>query len=519
MNRSRTWFIVLTTAFLVLLATHARAQEAAAGNPRPQPFGIQVVDEQTHRGVPLVELKTTSNVSFFTDSGGWAAIDDPAMLGRRVFFLVSSHGYEFSADGFGFRGRALDVKAGETVTLKIKRTNLAERLYRVTGEGIYRDSVLLGKKPPVAEPLLNAEIVGQDSVQRVVLGDKVYWFWGDTSRQRYPLGHFGMSGAASLLPGKGGLSPDVGIDFKYFTGDDGFARPTFEREGALLQWSDGYLVLKDDTGRDRVLAMLSVRKSLTEEHDRRLVEFDPATGMHKSLKKLPMDSSLRPSGPSFIAERDGKKHVYFCRPQPDVRVAADFTAAQDMSQYEAFTCLAAGQKSIGPETQLHRDEAGKLVWAWKRDTEPVGREDVEKLVKLGKMKADEAWLRPTAADTGAPIRLHAGSVAWNGFRNKWVMIANEIGGKSSMLGEVWCLEADAPEGPWDKAVKVVTHDRYSLYNPVHHPFFDQENGRYIYFEGTYSHTFDRKADITPRYDYNNVMYKLDLQRVAEALGK
>jgi hypothetical protein len=45
---------------------------------------------------------------------------------------------------------------------------------------------------------------------------------------------------------------------------------------------------------------------------------------------------------------------------------------------------------------------------------------------------------------------------------------------------------------------------------VHHPFFDQENGRYIYFEGTYTAQFSREGGQTPRYDYNQVMYKLDL---------
>ncbi len=31
-----------------------------------------------------------------------------------------------------------------------------------------------------------------------------------------------------------------------------------------------------------------------------------------------------------------------------------------------------------------------------------------------------------------------------------------------------------------------------------------------YFEGTYSATFSRDGDPTPRYDYNQIMYRLDL---------
>ena len=70
---------------------------------------------------------------------------------------------------------------GEVATLKIRRVNIAERLYRVTGEGIYLDSVLLGRKPPIEKPLLDAQVVGQDSVQSVVYHGKAHFFWGDTN--------------------------------------------------------------------------------------------------------------------------------------------------------------------------------------------------------------------------------------------------------------------------------------------------------------------------------------------------
>ena len=52
--------------------------------------------------------------------------------------MSAGHGYEFPADGFGIRGVGLEVKPGETKQIKIKRLNIAERLYRVTGEGHLR---------------------------------------------------------------------------------------------------------------------------------------------------------------------------------------------------------------------------------------------------------------------------------------------------------------------------------------------------------------------------------------------
>jgi hypothetical protein len=96
------------------------------------------------------------------------------------------------------------------------------------------------------------------------------------------------------------------------------------------------------------------------------------------------------------------------------------------------------------------------------------------------------------------------------------MIAVEIFG-TSVLGEVWYAEADTPRGPWSYAVKVVTHEKYSFYNPKQHPLFDQEGGRLIYFEGTYTHTFSGNDEPTPRYDYNQIMYRLDLGRPAVVL--
>ena len=78
------------------------------------------------------------------------------------------------------------------------------------------------------------------------------------------------------------------------------------------------------------------------------------------------------------------------------------------------------------------------------------------------------------------------------------MITVQSGG-TSFLGEVWYAEADTPVGPWVYAVKVVTHDRYSFYNPKQHPMFDKDKGRFIYFEGTYTHIFSGNPQTTPRY--------------------
>jgi hypothetical protein len=81
---------------------------------------------------------------------------------------------------------------------------------------------------------------------------------------------------------------------------------------------------------------------------------------------------------------------------------------------------------------------------------------------------------------------------------------------SGKPGEVWFSEADTPAGPWAYARRVAEHGTYNFYNPTQHPFFDQEGGRLIYFEGTYTASFSGAKVHTPRYDYNQIMYRLAL---------
>src|SRR5436305_1905502 len=108
------------------------------GQGRPHPFVLSVEDAQTRRGVPLVELRTVSNDLYVTDSAGIVAIDDPSLMNREVYFQVRAFGYETTKDAFDFRGKAFTITPGGTATLRIGRRFPAERIYRVTGEGIYR---------------------------------------------------------------------------------------------------------------------------------------------------------------------------------------------------------------------------------------------------------------------------------------------------------------------------------------------------------------------------------------------
>ena len=47
------------------------------------------------------------------------------------------------------------------------------------------------------------------------------------------------------------------------------------------------------------------------------------------------------------------------------------------------------------------------------------------------------------------------------------------------------------------------------------PFFDEEDGRYVHFQGTYSTNFFDSAPPTPAYEYNQIAYRLDLSTIPQ----
>jgi hypothetical protein len=482
--------------------------------PAPaRPFAVTVVDEQTGRGVPLVELRTVNEVRYVTDSAGVAAVDEPGLMGRSVFFHVKSHGYEHPADGFGYRGKALTLTEGGGATLKVRRLNVAERLYRVTGAGLYRDSLLTGRAAPVREPLLNAQVFGSDSVLTARYRGKLYWFWGDTNRPGYPLGNFHTPGATSEPPGQGGLDPEAGVDLTYFVDPaTGFARPTAAMPGDGPTWLSGLAAFRDEDGRERLVAGYAKVKPTMETYEHGLVAFDPETNAFAKVATFPIDSALRPSGHTFLRKEGETEYIYYCTPYPLTRVRARMADLKDVTRYEGFSPLVTGSRLDRPRLASARldvdpDRPRQVRYAWRANTPVLTPADEKTL--LGDKPA-AALLALRDAEAGRPVQAHAGSVYWNAYRNRWVMITVESFGGPSFLGEVWFAEADNPLGPWAYARKVVTHDRYSFYNPLHHPEFDKDGGRVIFFEGTYTITFSGNNAPTPRYDYNQVMYRLDL---------
>ena len=322
---------------------------------------------------------------------------------------------------------------------------------------------------------MNGQVLGQDSVCSAVFEGKIHWFWGDTNRPGYPLGNFHTPGATSNLPGRGGLDPARGVNLSYLVDKNGFARPACEMPGAGPTWLTGLVVLGDRQGKERMFANYAKIRPPLELYERGLVEFDSRSQTFQKRAVFPVALAAytgeHPGGHPFI-HRDGNiDYIYYCSPYPLVRVPTDPDSLANPKTWEAFTCLVPGTRFS--ERKIDRTSDGRLRYSWKKETQLVSQEQQGKLESLGLLRRDETLLNLRDVLTGKRVLAHGGSVYWNAYRHRWVMIAVEQFG-SSFLGEVWFAEADTPQGPWVYARKIVTHDDYSFYNPKQHPMFDQD---------------------------------------------
>ncbi|MCF7784970.1 MAG: hypothetical protein K9N47_02550, partial [Prosthecobacter sp.] len=241
-------------------------------------FGIHVIDESTGRGVPLVTLKTTNYIALTTDSAGWIAFNEPGLMNRAVYFSVECPGYSLPKDGFGFVGVRLTPVAGKSVEVKVLRTNIAERLCRLTGQGIYRDSTLLGHEPPLPSPNLFADVMGQDSVQVVPWKGRYFWIFGDTNRPNYPLGNFHSTAAWSDAPDKGGLDPEHGIHFEYITDENGAVAKMMPVEEPGAVWLFGMHTVMDAANKEHLMAHYSRWRDLGKRLEHGLAELNESSG-------------------------------------------------------------------------------------------------------------------------------------------------------------------------------------------------------------------------------------------------
>ena len=481
---------------------------------RPGAFEIRVVDAATGRGIPAVELRTTDARGFYTDSAGALALDDADLFGQDVFFAVRSFGYRYEPEVLGFAGLTLRVEPGASARLEMRRENVAERLYRLTGSGIYLERSADARPPGPALPPPS----GLDSALAVPYDGELFWVFGDARLLRSPVGTFRAHAARSRLPGRGGLDPSVGVELRFLR-DGAALRPMLSDPHPII-WLTALRVARD-AGGERLFATYQKIGEGLRVIERGIAELDAARGVFRIAARHPSDALARPEGPVFRHVDAGRSYFYY---DMQLRSPDDAAAQLDLASYEAYTPLRPGRAPGAPDA-LERDASGNLVWGWKRNSAAVPPEQWQTWLESGAVSPRELPYRLIDAETGQVVQPQHGSIQWSPHRRRWIMLRSQLGG-ASFLGEVYYFEAETPLGPWAYGRKVVSHsmpalapdgrpraerDTYSFYNPVQHPELARAAGREIFFEGTFSAAFTAPpAAPIPRYDYNQMMYRLDL---------
>lgn len=432
-----------------------------------EPCQIEVIDRGNGWPVPLVELRTTHGVRLITDNAGLIAFDLPELMGRETWFDVRGHGYECPEDGFGSQGVRLVPEPGKKLRVEVDRKIIAKRLGRLTGAGLLAESQKLGQELDWPE----SGVVGTDSVQNAVYRGKLFWAWGDTSLAKYPLGLFHMTGATTALQPLASFEPPVKLRLDYFRDAAGAPRVICEMPGDGPTWLSGMVSLRDQSGEEWLVGTYEKIRGHLEAYESGQAVWDQATQAYRPFrtlwKKTGKDEKLPDATrghPTLWKDEAGREWVLYGNPFPNLRHPASFEAWQDSSTWEKLT----------PPLNLR------------------------------------------AARSGEKVKPHTGSIAWNAWRKRWVVVFMQQGGKPSEFGELWYAEAASPLGPWGPTVKILSHDNYTFYNPKIQPTFTPDDSPVLLFEGTYTQEFSTNPERTPRYNYNQVLYRLDLDDPALA---
>jgi len=146
-------------------------------------------------------------------------------------------------------------------------------------------------------------------------------------------------------------------------------------------------------------AYAKIRKQL-EVYERGLCRFEDETGRFERIERFPLDAPIAPFGHTVKRRENGTEYVYFGDPFPLVRVRADAAALRDLSQYEAYTCLREGSRLEAPV--VDRDGAGTVRYTWRRNAPAVDAVEQAKLIRRGKLRREEALIRPTQPFLSSP---------------------------------------------------------------------------------------------------------------------
>ena len=425
------------------------------------PFRITVVDAENGWPVPLVQFKTANGLVFTSDNAGVVAVDEPDLLGQTVRFSVEGHGYGIGPDIHRPGSVTYGLARGGKAVLKITRNQVAKRLGRIGGTGLFAESRKFGEhldKKDQGE-------VGRDSVQCRPYNGKLFWLWGDTSMQGYAIGIFNTTAAFTPNPAFPlDPKPPVYPPYDQIRNDEGHVRGVIKAQGEGPIWIFGLIDLKDKAGKDHLGGAWSQIRNSLEAYKNGLCVWNDKTKNFDVIQTLmDKEKGIMPEffpDPNAVHWTDpkGKKWLLYGFPFPHHRIPDSYEAWCDPTTWE------------------------KIDWNGK-----------EKIARYKDGKKFEAV---------------GGQMMWNAKIKKWVGICMQ----KWNLGALCYIEADSPFGPWENGQQIVFHHNYTIYNPIIHVEYGPDTP-YLVFEGTYTDAFINQPNPTPRYNYTQMLFRLDLKDV------
>lgn len=509
-------------------------------------FRISVLDGATGRGVPLVQLRTGNYISLWSDNAGNIAFNEPGMMDQPVFFSVLSDGYNFTGgilpepikdDPRGTDpGIVLFTARGGNSTLFLNRTQIAQRMYRLTGGGRWRDTLLSGAAlPPQAQgdraTIDPGGVLGQDSVLTAVYKGQVYWMFGDSACARsaradncdsYGMYTVGATSCLPLLEGKTGSAscitdPPVLDYINEIQGGFLHMRPMMPIPPKKRNsWAGGLTVVRRGTPDESFFAHYYKPSngggSADPDPIEGIAKWNDSARHFEPVSVWPQADNCPGLGQTVqqLSPTDAKSgYVYYAGSGVDVRVPDTLVAvgAHSCSSFEI------------------RYENG----SWHR---------------IGHHSSSSSRPSSSSYSSGAPSRaapysppewLGSGSVNWNTWAQRYVFLAagdtsalHQSAGGSMHIAFSWTLD-----GPWVNGTRIGDHNISggSCYNGLQLPSLDAEGGRIVHIACTYtamwSNTIVRPwvwstclfglggehqdcSPVVPRYEYNNLVYRVDL---------
>ena len=90
----------ISSTYILLLLVFIFSSQCLSTTPHDY-YKIKVIDYETGRGIPLVEIRTQSWIRHFTDSNGLVAFYEPGLMDQDCYLFIESEGYEYPKDILG----------------------------------------------------------------------------------------------------------------------------------------------------------------------------------------------------------------------------------------------------------------------------------------------------------------------------------------------------------------------------------------------------------------------------------